>query len=427
MKGIIMENKDNNVNELEQLKAQYETLKQRFDQQEIVNDRLIKSSIKDSAGYFARYRKTVMIAYPIIAVLGFIYFTYIDHAMAMRFAIFSFAKLGTGLSLGICLLIFMAIATIIELWLTRDMSRNVIENSDLLTLSKNMQKLKTGYAIYMVFLFLVFYMFLSVILVTREDKTLNIADINTKQFYDAIWYFIAVGVVILVFIVMAYRNFIGHCNNVIQQIYAIEGKSVSRWDKSFKIFLSSIVVAFAACVYVFSAAMCPSVYERPDDDLSTEGKLAIWEVYADTTVSVNDAYTVMEKWQNNDSLAVMKSDWIINQQVTIYALKKTSNEGPAISSAVIGGKPVVKRIVHESYTNSTPMSVYMTPEATLLWSDLTRKAEYIGPFKCALTFDGVVYQDWRVMSGIPGGSFFIFKSWSSKEELEDFCKQLIKN
>ncbi len=427
MKGIIMENKDNNVNELEQLKAQYETLKQRFDQQEIVNDRLIKSSIKDSAGYFARYRKTVMIAYPIIAVLGFIYFTYIDHTMALRFAIFSFTKFGTGLSLGICLLIFMAIATVIELWLTRDMSRNVIENSDLLTLSKNMQKLKTGYALYMVFLFLVFYMFLSVILVTREDKTLNIADINTEQFYDAIWYFIAVVVVILVFIVMAYRNFIGHCNNVIQQIYTIEGKPVSRWDKSFRIFLCSIVVAFAACVCIFYSAMCPAVYERPDSDMSTEGKLAIWEVYADTTVSVNDADVFMKQWQDNDSLVVMKSDWVINRQVTIYALKKTTNEGPTISSAVISGKPVVKRIVHESYTKSTPMSVYMTPEAALLWCDLTRKAENLGPFKCALTFDGVVYQDWRVMSGIPNGSFFIFKSWDSKDQLEEFCNQLIKN
>ena len=48
MKGIVMENNEkNNLNELEQLKAQYETLKQQFDQQETVNDRLMKTAIKN--------------------------------------------------------------------------------------------------------------------------------------------------------------------------------------------------------------------------------------------------------------------------------------------------------------------------------------------------------------------------------------------
>ena len=38
-----MENQDNNnLSELERLKADYETLKQQFEKQEIVNDRLMK-------------------------------------------------------------------------------------------------------------------------------------------------------------------------------------------------------------------------------------------------------------------------------------------------------------------------------------------------------------------------------------------------
>ena len=38
-----MENtENNNLSELDQLKAQYETLKEQLDQQEIVNDRLMK-------------------------------------------------------------------------------------------------------------------------------------------------------------------------------------------------------------------------------------------------------------------------------------------------------------------------------------------------------------------------------------------------
>ena len=53
-----MENNDNNnLSELDQLKAQYETLKQQFDKQEIINDRLMKSSIKRNVDFFTRYRK----------------------------------------------------------------------------------------------------------------------------------------------------------------------------------------------------------------------------------------------------------------------------------------------------------------------------------------------------------------------------------
>ena len=49
-------NENNNLNELEQLKEQYETLKEQFDQQEIVNDRLMKSSIKSNVNFYMRYR-----------------------------------------------------------------------------------------------------------------------------------------------------------------------------------------------------------------------------------------------------------------------------------------------------------------------------------------------------------------------------------
>ena len=62
-----MEN--NNLNELEQLKAQYETLKQQFDHQEIVNKRLMKSAIQTNVDFFERNRKVAMFVYPIIAVL----------------------------------------------------------------------------------------------------------------------------------------------------------------------------------------------------------------------------------------------------------------------------------------------------------------------------------------------------------------------
>ena len=124
-----MENQENNnQNELDQLKAQYEELKQRFEQQEIVNERLMKSTIQDNANYFSRYRKTVMIAYPILAVLGFAYFTF----------------LGELLPFGLSFLLLMVFSIVFELWLTRNVKRQAMENTDLLTLSKNMQKDKAG-------------------------------------------------------------------------------------------------------------------------------------------------------------------------------------------------------------------------------------------------------------------------------------------
>ena len=66
-------NENNNLSELDQLKAQYETLKQQFDQQEIVNDRLMKSSIKHSTDFYKRYRWLQVVAYPLVAFLGLVF------------------------------------------------------------------------------------------------------------------------------------------------------------------------------------------------------------------------------------------------------------------------------------------------------------------------------------------------------------------
>jgi hypothetical protein len=39
--------------------------------------------------------------------------------------------------------------------------------------------------------------------------------------------------------------------------------------------------------------------------------------------------------------------------------------------------------------------------------------------------DGAVIQEWMIQCGIDNGSLFIMREWSSKEELEAFCEQLI--
>ena len=424
-----MENQENNnLSELEQLKVEYETLKQRFDQQEIVNDRLMNSVIQTNTDFFAKYRKTVMIAYPALAAVGFLYYT-------LRGELWPF---------GIGFLLLLAAMIVAELWLTRNVRRQVMENADLMTLSKNMQKLKTGYAIYAVVVLILGFLFVSIHRIWNTvDQNVNIADFNITQYKDVAISIGFVGLLLFVLAYWAYRSFVSHCNEVIRQIDAIEGSQLSKKNRSFWVFLGVMVATFGAAVFLIYLALCPTVYERADNDLTSEGKLAIWEVCADTTLSAKDAYSLMEQWQNNDSLVFMieKNPEIImgmdgvsvhawkednGLQVKLYTLKKTTPEGPAISSAVLGGKPVIQQVARESYRNGfTPMSVSMTPEAAQLWRDFTQRADSIGPFRGAVSLDGFVYQEWTVMSRSPNGSFFILKKWR-KDELDAFCKRLIK-
>ena len=100
-----MENQNNNnFYELDQLKAQYETLKEQLDQQEIVNDRLMKSSIKHSADFYGRYRRMQIILYPLAAIIGMLCIQCFQ---------------GNHLSLSLFWLTFCSVCFTIELWLTR--------------------------------------------------------------------------------------------------------------------------------------------------------------------------------------------------------------------------------------------------------------------------------------------------------------------
>ena len=138
----------------------------------------------------------------------------------------------------------------------------------------------------------------------------------------------------------------------------------------------------------------------------------------------------MESWQNNDSLVVMKGMRLLvddNQpDLRLYALKKNGN-GPAISSKVLGGKPLVQRV--ETSTSSrnsgedTPIMVYMMPEASALWSEFT---DEVKGHNVALSMDGEVVQEWYVNCQISNGQFFFIKNWSSDDELEEYCKKLVR-
>lgn len=411
-----MENQENNnLNELDQLKAQYEELKQRFEQQEIVNERLMKSTIHDNANYFSRYRKTVMIAYPILAVLGFAYFTF----------------LGELLPFGLAFLLLMVFSIAFELWLTRNVKRQAMENADLLTLSKNMQKLKSGYAVYTVSIMTLGFMFVLVhILKNKGYLTSAIAEYSMSPNYNAIWSICFVGLLLLTFAILAYRNFVGHCNDVIRQIGSYDGKPQPKSPRTFLLFVGSMIVVLGIGILLVHFALRPTIYVRAENDLSTEGKLGIWEIHADTLVSPDNTTIVMEQWQQNDSIVVMKSELQTtdNQQDSrIFALKKATPQGPSISSDVLGGKPIVQSVEtsvsFKSEDDYVPIIVHLTPEASRLWSQFTREIE--GSY-AALAVDDAVVLEWYVQCEINNGQFFIMHKWSSDDELKEFCEMLVR-
>ena len=411
-----MENQENNnLNELDQLKAQYEELKQRFEQQEIVNERLMKSTIHDNANYFSRYRKTVMIAYPILAILGFAYFTF----------------LGELLPFGLAFLLLMVFSIAFELWLTRNVKRQAMENADLLTLSKNMQKLKSGYAVYTVSIMTLGFMFVLVhILKNKGYLTSAIAEYSMTPNYNAIWSICFVGLLLLTFAILAYRNFVGHCNDVIRQIGSYDGKPQPKSPRTFLLFVGSMMVVFGIGILLVHFALRPTIYVRAENDLSTEGKLRIWEIYADTLVSPDSTQIIMEQWQQNDSIVVMKSELQTteNQQDSrIFALKKATPQGPSISSDVLGGKPIVQSVeTSVSCKNEdgyVPIIVHLTPEASRLWSQFTREIE--GSY-AAFAVDDAVVLEWYVQCEINNGQFFIMHKWSSDDELKEFCEMLVR-
>ena len=405
-----MENQENNnLNELDQLKAQYEELKQRFEQQEIVNERLMKTAFQTNIDFFTRNRKVAMIVYPILAVVMYIYFEVIG------FRIF-----------GIILVLLIAICTFVELWLTRNTRQNVVDNSDLLTLSRNMQKLKTGYSIYVAIWLFVCFVFGAAFTfqyVTRQG-------LDGASFTNVIWALVFMGLLMLVFGIVAYRNFVGHCNDVIRQIESYDVKPQPKSQRTFLLFLGSMIVAFGIVILLVTFALRPTTFVRAENNLTTEGKLEFWEVYADTLVSPDSTKIVMEQWMQSDSIVVMKSELPAddNQQNSrIFALKKTTTQGPAISSDVMDGKPIIQSVEtscsSQNEEDYVPIIVRLTPDASQLWSQFTRE---IAGHNAALVIDGVVVLEWYVQCEINNGQFFIMHKWSSDEELEEFCEMLVR-
>ena len=425
MKGIIMENQENNnLSELDQLKAQYETLKQQFDQQEIVNDRLMKSSIKRNVDFYMRYRWKQYILYPIALLCGLLITKW---------------EFGNDLSLRLFWMAYCLVSFAVEMWMLRKLHVKTLENNDLLTLSNQARSFKVLYTVFVI-LSAVPMLILSVGLFFHAGYDhLPSLDALLVVFGVMLALFVSVGIADI-------RHKTKPCNEIIQQIEASETPENKKtgFNKKQKWFFVAMVAAFLCLdvwtyMIVASHKKLPPIwhtmkYVRPADDFTSGGTLEFWEVYADTLVAEEDAPVVMENWQRSDSLVVMISDCQPNPVEMghgisrVYALKKTTSEGPAISSSVLGGKPMVANVSFtypRSFpdTEPVPMFVFLTSEAHQLWYRFT--TENAG-HRTAIVMDGVVIQDWQVMCGIENGQFMITREWSSKEEVEAFCNQLIK-
>ena len=420
-----MENQENNnLSELDQLKAQYETLKQQFDQQEIVNDRLMKSSIRSNVNFFMRYRWKQYILYPVGILVGLLTIKW---------------KFPGNLSLMLFYITYMLMSFAFEILMLRKLHVKTLENNDLLTLSnqaRGFKKLYSSFAILGAVPMLI--LFVGLFAHAGYDHLPSLRSVLIV-FCAALFFFVSVGIVDI-------RHKTKPCDEIIRQIEVSETteKSKTGFDKKQKWFCVAMIIAFLcldvwAYMIVASHLKLPPTwhnkkYVRPADDLSSEGTLEFWEVYADTLVAEEDVPIVTENWQQGDSLVVMRSncqsDPVETRQGTslLYALKKTTPEGSAISSAVMHGKPLVAYVAYthpRRNPNGEPVQlfVFLTSEARQLWYQFTTK---IAGHRTAIVMDGVVIQDWQVMCGIENGKLMIMREWSSKEEIDTFCNRLIK-
>ena len=367
-----MENNENNkLSELDQLKAQYEILKQQFDQQEIVNDRLMKSSIKQGTDFYRRNRMRSIIMCPLAAIFGLL-------GIKLWF--------GNNLSLSLFWVAFMFTCLVIELVLTRKFQRKTLENDDLLVLSHTARSFKKLFSVFTVLnystgLILVCGLLMSLVGENYSGKPMMLT-------------FLAVVVVMIVLGISEIRYKTRPCDEIIRQIEAFETTTNKEtgFNKKQQWFCIAMLVAFIGFdiwaytivgTYLKLPPMWRNVtYKRPDTKIPAEEQLSVWEVYADTVVAPTEVSAVTEKWQQNESLVVMKGFGDNEAQVQLYALKMNSPEGPIVSSARIGGKPVVEEVVaRESVFNKDqeekiPVIIRLTPEAGQLWHDYFQTGEH---------------------------------------------------
>ena len=419
-------NENNNLSELDQLKAQYETLKQQFDQQEIVNDRLMKSSIRQSTDFYRRYRLRNIIMYPLAAILGII-------GMKLCF--------GNNLSLSLFWFAFMLTCFVIELVLTRKFQRKTLENEDLLVLSNTARSFKKLFSVFTVLNYSTGLILVAGLFLTLVGKDFQLPNMTA---FILVFCFVIVAFVSIGVAEIRYKT--RPCDEIIRQIEASDDTLINNkrtgFDKKQKLLCAAMLVVFLGFdvwaytivgTYLKLPPMWQDVtYTRTDDSLPVEDDLSIWEVFADTLIAAEDVPALTKLWQEDPSIVVAKGYGDDGQTVNLYALKMASPEGPLVSSKRIGGRPVVERIkVREPKVDhgveTIPVLFFMTPEAKQLWSSYFSPDEEIKSIDIAFVVDGVVYRKttFTSLQGVTNNSFFIHWKWG-KDKLDDFCERLVR-
>ena len=408
-------NENNKLNELDQLKAQYETLKQQFDKQEIVNDRLMKSSIDQSLGFYKRNRWGQVVLYPLAALLGVLIIKW---------------NMGNNLSAKVFWVAFCATCLVIELLLTRKLQLKTLENDDLLTLANRARGFKKLFATFTILNYSTGLILTLGLLLTWIGKGAPNLGAVTVVFGIAIVIFVVLGTAEI-------RYKTKPCDEIICQIEATETShdKKPRLDQNLQWFCIAMIVVFLGFDiwggYLFAKHLKlvgdTFRYERAEGDLSTKGSLEIWEIYNLTLVFDKARFLETTMVEDNDSLVYRWS--ADTTELALYTLKRTTEVGPAISSAVLGGKPLVKRLETGPYKKGTFTAIMLElmPEATILFKRMTEDALLQPqPVNIAVVIDGQVYQEWRIANAVCSAFFINANPNWSKDEVEAFCKRLIK-
>jgi hypothetical protein len=320
---------------------------------------------------------------------------------------------------------------VIELLLTRKLQLKTLENDDLLTLANRARDFKKLFATFTILNYSTgIILTLGMLLAWIGKGAPNLGAVT-----------VVFGIAIVIFVVLGtaeIRYKTKPCDEIINQIEAAEDPrdKNSDFDKKQKRFCIAMIVVFLGfdiwCGYLFAKHLKlvgeTINYERAEGDLTTKGSLEIWEVDHWIRVSDKERFLETTKVEDNDSLVYRWS--ADTTDLMLYTLKKTTEVGPAISSAVLGGKPLIKRMDSGPYKEGTFTAILigLMPEATILFRRMTEDALLQpNPVHAAIVIDGLVYQDWRITGVIECGACYINAnpSWS-KEDVEAFCKQLIR-
>ena len=313
---------------------------------------------------------------------------------------------------------------------TRKLQLKTLENDDLLTLANRARDFKKLFATFTILNYSTgFVLFLGLLLAWIGNGVPNLGAVMVV-FCIAIVIFVLVGIAEI-------RYKTKPCDEIIRQIEAFETTTNKEtgFNKKQQWFCIAMIVVFLGFDiwggYLFAKHLKlvgdTFSYERAEGDLSTKGSLEIWEIYNLTLVSDKARFLETTMVEDNDSLVYRWS--ADTTELALYTLKKTTEVGPAISSAVLGGKPLVKRLETGPYKEGTFTAIMLKlmPEATILFKRMTEDALLQPqPVNIAVVIDGQVYQEWRIANAVCSAFFINANPNWSKDEVEAFCKRLIK-